>query len=198
MRYDFSMLYYTFVAIFTFSFALANSLGGKLLPFPFIHSLFMTSGTLVYPLTFVISDLVTEVYGEKKAKTMVLCGFLASAFVFLVQLAFSMDFRISGILILSSLIAFLAGQLIDIKLFSLIKKWTNGRLLWLRNQLSTYISQVFDTWIVNSLVLFWGLGLSWNSAFPVILGNFLYKMIFTIAAIPVLYISVKKAKAYEI
>jgi len=162
----------------------ANIMGGKVITLPFMQ---LTSGTLLYPITFFLSDLVTEVYGEKRARLMVGCGFLTSLLAFFIQYQLNGNARLSAILIFSSLAAFMCGQLLDIRLFSWIKRLTGGRHLWLRNQVSTYISQLTDTLIVNTLLLFWGLGLSLTQAYPIFLGNLCYKMLFTIVTIPLLY-----------
>lgn len=183
------MIYFAFLSLFSLAFMCANILGGKILS---IYFLPITSGTLVYPLTFFISDLVTEVYGETKARLMVGSGFFASLIAFTIQYQQNGNVRLSSILILSSLIAFVTSQLLDIRIFSWIKKITSGHHLWLRNQLSTYISQFIDTCIVNGLLLLWGLGLSYSEAYPIFLGNLVYKMFFTIAMVPLLYALVVK------
>lgn len=188
------MVYCLLVSVFSIAFMFANILGGVILPFPFSKTLFLTSGTLVYPITFVISDLVAELYGEKRARIMVSSGFAASLLAFCYQYVTQGNFRISAILIVSSLIGFVSSQLLDIRLFTLIKKWTKSRHLWLRNQVSTYFSQLIDTLLVNFLILFWGLNLDFSEAYPILLGNLIYKMLFTVAALPLLYLSVKLTK----
>lgn len=175
------MLYYALVSIFSLAFMFANILGGTIFPFPFSKPLFLTSGTLVYPITFVISHLVRELYGEKRARIMVCSGFAVSLCAFsyqyltqdlsqdLSQDLAQVNFRISAILIVSSLIGFASSQLLDIRSFNLVKKRTRTHYPWLRNQVSTYFSQFIDTLLVNL-------------------------MIFIVATLPLLYPPVKLTK----
>lgn len=151
-------------------------------------------GLLPYPLTFLCTDVVCELYGKKRASQLVALGFLANVWVFFVmwgsgllpnvppmayngelpnplddQFAF---YRIRQLCLTSigaSMLAYLVAQNIDVALFHTLKKWTRGKHLWLRNNVSTMSSQFVDTlivlsvceWITHSLPIdpnlpFWG------------------------------------------
>lgn len=155
-----------------------------------MDSLALTSGTLPYPVTFLISDLITEIWGRDKAYKMLRLSFIACLIAFIVQYLFFESARLSGILILASLIAFGFGQAVDIALFEWIKKKTRGRYLWIRNQTSTAVSQIVDTMIINSILLFWGLELTFQEAYPVMVGNLVYKFFFALVTVPLLYLGV--------
>ena len=86
--------------------------------------------------------------------------------------------------------AYLIAQLIDIRIFHLIKKITNNKYLWLRNNLSTMLSQLIDTIIVNSIFLGFGMGLETNLIIQIIICNYLIKLIFAAIDTPLVYLGV--------
>jgi uncharacterized integral membrane protein (TIGR00697 family) len=131
----------------------------------------ISAGVLPYPITFLLTDILSEIYGRKKTNTVVYTGFAASLFVlfmlFLGSLFPSIEespvsdeyyntvFQNSWRVILASMVAYLTAQLVDIRLFHFWKKLTKGKKLWLRNNASTILSQLVDTTLVV-LVLFVG------------------------------------------
>ena len=164
---------------------LTNIIGVKLFE---IYSITLTTGIITYPLTFLITDIVCEVFGKKKASLMVLLGFFASilSLIFInlavilpgskvwvnnslgynsiedMQNAYESVFTLPGFLITASMLAYLVAQLIDVSIFHYLKKLTSGKKLWLRNNISTIFSQLVDTIIVNSIFLYFGLNLDWD------------------------------------
>jgi len=139
---------------------------------------FQTSlGVIFYSGIFFATDMMSEKYGRAEAGKAVLIGFAVScSIVVMMSLAllfnpstepetaeFSQDIQRSFETILNfsprfvfgSLLAYLISQSIDVWLFHRIKRATKGRYLWLRNNLSTMISQLFDT-LIYSLVVWWG------------------------------------------
>lgn len=188
----------------------------KVIYIPWFPKLTLTSGILTYPLTFLITDLVSEIYGEKKAKLMIFIAFcmnlLMVAFtqttlalpghaewvapfnrfgytsVNHYQTAFESVFSISGMIFIGSMAAYLIGQMLDVKLFLLLKKKTQGKHLWLRNNVSTCASQLIDTFIMNGIVLIWGLKLSWSTCAIIMLSEYLYKVVFALLDTPLIYI----------
>lgn len=212
-KYEFYylLLVVTFCSVFIGS----NVIAAKLFYFPWDPSRAFPSGLLTYPLTFVITDLISEVYGEKKARSAIFLAFfmnlLILAFIQLAvhlpphsiwfvegnrygyedligyQTAFESVFGLSGILLMGSLVAYLFGQLIDVRLFGWIGSLTQGRHLWLRNNVSTLISQLVDTLIVCSIYLFWGMGIGWEEGWVIIGWSYGYKCLFAIADTPFVY-----------
>lgn len=163
-RYE--QLYAGFVAVFVTFVVLTNTVGVKL---------FTAFGTVLpvsiiwFPLTFLITDIVSEMYGARRARFLVIMGFCMS----LLLLAFSLigirlpvaefyplqeDYtNIFGPiwrLLFGSMAAYLLAQLIDVRLFHFWKKLTKGKHLWLRNNASTMISQFIDTFTVNTIFLY--------------------------------------------
>jgi len=93
-------------------------------------------------------------------------------------------------LILGSMTAYLAAQLLDVKLFHFWKRVTRGRHLWLRNNASTMTSQLVDTIIVNSIFLGLGLGLAWEVVVKIIVASYLAKLLIALADTPFVYLGV--------
>lgn len=125
-------------------------------------------GILPYPITFLITDVLSEVYGRKRTNQVVFSGFIVSLFVLLMlwvghlfpaiegspvsDSAYNQVFQNSGRVIMASMTAYLFAQLIDVRLYHFWKKLTKGRHLWLRNNASTIVSQVVDTTLVVGII----------------------------------------------
>ena len=88
------------------------------------------------------------------------------------------------------MLAYLVAQLIDVKIFHYLKKLTNEKKLWLRNNLSTMFSQLIDTVIVNSIFLYLGLNLEWNIIVDIIIASYIVKIIIAAIDTPLVYIGV--------
>ncbi|MGB6036959.1 MAG: queuosine precursor transporter [Cryomorphaceae bacterium] len=131
----------------------------------------ISAGVLPYPITFLLTDILSEIYGRKKTNAVVYTGFAASLFVLLMLFLGSLFpsiedspvsdeyyntvFQNSWKVILASMVAYLTAQLVDVRLFHFWKKLTKGKKLWLRNNASTILSQLVDTTLVV-MVLFVG------------------------------------------
>lgn len=129
-------------------------------------------GALPYPLTFLCTDLISELYGQKRANQVVWVGLLLNLWVvFIVWLGgvlpgFEMIDPLTGEVVrdaagrvpvffeirnltfgtvTASMVAYLTAQFVDVKLFHFWKELTQGKYLWLRNNGSTLISQLVDT-----------------------------------------------------
>mgnify|MGYP002784144838 CR=1 FL=1 len=199
-------------------FALEDTLGIE----PFEWSLFgqsgslsFTAGTLVWPLVFVLTDLVNEFYGRRGVRfiswlavTMILFAFgFAAAAIALApadwwvgaasaqgvpdqQKAFAAIFGQGLWIIAGSTVAFLVGQLIDIAMFVRIRRWTGERLVWLRATGSTAVSQLIDSFVVLWIAFVLG-PQQWPTSLWLAVGtvNYGYKMLAAIALIPLIYLS---------
>ena len=159
-------------------------------------------GILPYPITFLITDVLSEVYGKKKANQVVIAGIFASFFSMLIILVanavpeinnspinnalFSKVFGLSPLAVLASMIAYLCAQFIDIKIFHFWKKKTNGKHLWLRNNFSTFTSQFIDTFTVLFLLSSFNV-LPWNIFYGLLISGFLFKIIIALLDTPILY-----------
>ena len=112
------------------------------------------------------------------------------------QNAYESVFTLPGFLISASMLAYLVAQLIDVRIFHYLKKITNEKKLWLRNNVSTIFSQLIDTIIVNSIFLYFGLNLSWDIIFNIIIASYFFKILIAIVDTPLVYIGVHFTKKY--
>ncbi len=160
-------------------------------------------GILPYPITFLVTDIISEIYGRKKANQVVIAGFLSSVFILgVVTLAnfvpatdwspidnqtFSKVFGLFGPAVFASMTAYLSAQLIDVRIFHFWKKLTNNRHLWLRNNGSTIFSQLVDTFAV--LFLLCSLGtIAWDKFSILFFNGFLFKVLVAFIDTPLFYI----------
>lgn len=188
---------------------ISNIISAKMFQLPFLENFFIPVGLLTYPLTFLLSDLTTEFFGEKQAKFMIYIAFFLNTISFgLIQLAlflpalsvedqiaFQAVLGLSGLRIFSSLTSFLTAQIVDVQLYALIKRWTGPNLLWLRNNGSTLVSQLVDTLMIDILYLYWGLGMEFAQVLPIMCFSYIYKVFFSIASTPLFYFLVALTKA---
>jgi queuosine precursor transporter len=162
-------------------------------------------GILPYPITFLVTDIISEIYGKKKANQVVTTGIFASVFSLgIIYLAnevpaiptspvdnatFSTVFGQTALAVLASMLAYLAAQYIDIQIYHFWKKLTNGRMLWLRNNFSTITSQAVDTFSVLFLLCSFNI-LPWNVFSGLFISGFLFKLMIALIDTPFLYLAV--------
>lgn len=197
------VIYQVISASFCVIVVVSNILSAKMILLPFF-ALSIPAGLITYPLTFLISDLVTEIFGPKHAKLMVYLALAMSLLSFcMIDLAlmlpestfntsnaFQAVLGLSGLRIFSSLISYVTAQLVDIQLYAAIKRWTGPHHLWLRNNGSTCISQMVDTIMVDLIFLWWGLQIPMQEVFPIIVFSYAYKAFFSLASTPLFYLLV--------
>ncbi|MCB9672841.1 MAG: queuosine precursor transporter [Alphaproteobacteria bacterium] len=210
-------VYLVLASAFCVVLVLTNVVGIKLFQAPFLDDFALTTGILAYPATFVLTDLVSEIYGKKRADFMVGLGFAMSMLMLVIvqlavrmpphrfwvpadgafypdpagyQHAFESVFALNGILLFASMLAYLCAQLCDNWLFHFWKQVTNGKHLWLRNNGSTWISQLVDTFVVGS-ILFWGaFGMSFADGLSVMLTIYGFKLVLAALDTPFVYAGV--------
>lgn len=172
---------------------------------PFIgnYSFEQSVGLLPYPITFLVTDIISEIYGQKRANQVVLSGLIASIFMLLivtiadlVQAAawspvnneiFSQVFGLSAAAVFASMLAYLFAQFVDVRLFHFWKKLTNGKHLWLRNNASTIFSQFIDTFSVLFLLCYFG-AIQWDMFWILFINGFLFKVFFAAFDTPLFYL----------
>lgn len=202
-RYTLTMTYRLISSIFTLIVVASIFISFKMVELPIVH-VSVPAGLLTYPLTFLLSDLVTEVFGAKKAKQMVAIAFAMSILSYSLlcvipflplqdpemKRALRGYVGLNGWILLASLSAYVTAQVLDIQLYSRIRNWTQGRFLWLRNNGSTCISQMVDTWIVGTIHLYFGMGLEIALVWKIMLFSYTYKAFFSIVTTPLFYLFV--------
>ncbi len=195
-------LYIVLVGIFIASLITCNLIANKFVTVDLGFKVFIVSaGILPYPLTFLVTDLISEIYGQKRATLVVFSGFIASMFVLLFlwlggqfnaipssivgDETYNSVFQNAWRIIAASMIAYLFAQFVDVRIFHFWKKLTNGKHLWLRNNGSTVASQLIDTTLVVC-ILFLGV---WNGdqIFQAIIDGWLFKMLMAFVDTPIIY-----------
>ncbi|WP_438962068.1 queuosine precursor transporter [Nonlabens sp.] len=162
-------------------------------------------GLLPYPITFLITDLVSEIYGRRKANDLVLAGIFASFFslgiIYVANAApatgfspiqddtFTRVFGATAIAVISSMLAYLFAQFVDIQIYHFWKRLTKGKMLWLRNNASTVFSQFVDTMCVLLLLCFNEV-IAWEQFWPLLGAGFLFKVLVALIDTPFLYLGV--------
>lgn len=162
-------------------------------------------GILPYPITFLITDIISEIYGKKKANQVVTNGIFASIFSLgIIYIAnhvpaiegspvddalFTKVFGQTALAVLASMLAYLAAQYIDIQIYHFWKKLTQGKMLWLRNNFSTMTSQAVDTFTVLLLLCSFEI-LPWEVFGKLFISGFVFKMFIALLDTPFMYIAV--------
>lgn len=222
-------LFIAIAAFFVANALIAECIGGKLFSLesvfglaPSNFSLFgesglsytLTCGVLLWPLEFVITDIVNEYYGQKAVKriSVIAVALIGYAFIMFyiamkappsdfwlhskkeqgvpdMQAGFSAIFGQGMWIILGSLAAFLVSQLVDVFVFHKIKQKTGNKMVWLRATGSTIISQLVDSFIVLFIAFKLGNNWSWQLVLAVCLVNYSYKFVMAIILTPLIYLA---------
>ncbi len=203
--------------IFLTSLVLGNVIGTT--KFVDIFGLIVPAGVLAYPFTFLATDLICELYGKRKAQTLVWIGFIMNIFMLgLMSLGhflpdatgvsgaastFEDVYRFMVGNVIASMIAYLIAQTVDVRMFHFWKRLTKGKHLWLRNNISTTASQLIDTIsILTILYLADNLGSEIDSIsrlIQLIFASYIFKFFFALFDTPLFYLFVWlfKEKVHE-
>jgi uncharacterized integral membrane protein (TIGR00697 family) len=172
----------------------------------------LTCGVILWPLEFVMTDIVNEYYGPKAVKRISYIAVSLISYAFLMfylaihlppadfwiktgsqqgvpdmQIAFNAIFGQGMWIIFASLVAFLVSQLIDVTIFHRIKAATGEKWIWLRATGSTLVSQLVDSFIVLFIAFKIGKDWSWQTVLAICLVNYVYKFAMAIILTPVIY-----------
>jgi queuosine precursor transporter len=181
----------------------------------------LTCGVLLWPLEFVMTDIVNEYYGPKAVRRISYTAVALISYGFLMfYLAMGMppaDFwygsgvengipdmnkAFNGIfgqgmwIIAGSLTAFLVSQIVDVTVFHKIKKYTGEKKVWLRATGSTVVSQLVDSFIVLFIAFKIGRGWSWQLVLGICVVNYIYKFSMAVILTPVIYFVEKRIEKY--
>ena len=195
-------LYLVLAGVFIASLVTCNLIANKFVTVDLGFKVFIVSaGILPYPFTFLVTDLISELYGQKKANLVVFAGFISSMFVLLflwlggqfnaipdslvTDDTYNSVFRNAWRIIAASMTAYLFAQFVDVRIFHFWKRLTNGKHLWLRNNASTVVSQLLDT-ILVICILFVGVWSSDQILFAIIDG-WTFKMLMALIDTPIIY-----------
>ena len=162
-------------------------------------------GILPYPITFLITDLISEIYGKKRANQIVITGIFASIFSLTIVYVsnvvpatswspvsdsmFSTVFGNTALAVFASMLAYLFAQFIDIQIYHFWKRLTKGKHLWLRNNFSTFSSQFVDTLTILVLLCSFNI-IEWDKFKGLLVAGFLFKALIAAIDTPFLYLGV--------
>ncbi len=205
-------IYFLLAALFITSLVVSNLIFQKFFYWhPFDIEIFGTKlfeisvGILPYPITFLITDLISEIYGKKRANDVVVAGIFASLFSLAIVLIsnavpatswspvgdelFSTVFGGTAIAVTASMMAYLFAQFIDIQIYHFWRRITKGKHLWLRNNFSTFSSQFVDTLTILLLLCSFEI-IAWEQFYGLLISGFLFKVLIAICDTPFLYLGV--------
>lgn len=179
----------------------------------------LTCGVLLWPLEFVITDIVNEFYGPRAVRRISYTAIILIAYAFLmyflaihippadawiassskqgvpnIQDAFSAIFGQNNMIIVGSLVAFLVSQIVDVSVFHQIKKRTGNKHLWLRATGSTLVSQLVDSYIV--LFIAFSQYFTWQQILAFGMMNYIYKFTVAIVLTPLIYLVEGRIERY--
>jgi uncharacterized integral membrane protein (TIGR00697 family) len=181
----------------------------------------LTCGVLLWPLEFVMTDIVNEFYGPKAVRRISYTAVALISYAFIMfyaalrippadfwlttktdagvpnmQHAFSAIFGQGMWIILGSLVAFLVSQIVDVTIFHRIKAMTGEKYIWLRATGSTVVSQLVDSFIVLYIAFKIGNNWTWQQVFAIGIMNYIYKATMAIVLTPVIYIVEHRIEKY--
>ncbi len=182
-------------------------------------SFVLTCGVLLWPLEFVITDIVNEYYGPKAVRRISFTAVILISYAFLmyymaigippadvwlnssskqgvenIQTSFNAIFGQNMRIIVGSIVAFLVSQIVDVTIFHKIKRATGDKHLWLRATGSTLVSQIVDSYVV--LFIAFGGIYSWQLILAIGIMNYLYKFTMALVLTPVIYFVEKRIEKY--
>jgi uncharacterized integral membrane protein (TIGR00697 family) len=202
-------IFYTLLAgIFLTALTLGNVIG--VTKFVDLGIFVIPAGLLAYPVTFLATDLISELYGRRRAQALVLVGFVMNIFMLgLMWLGHSLPDAsgVSGAAttfdtvyaymkpnVAASMVAYLVAQSVDVQAFHFWKRLTRGKHLWLRNNASTTFSQLVDTVLILSILYATsGLGPDINSLSALVtlmVSSYSFKVAFALFDTPLFYAGV--------
>ena len=181
----------------------------------------LTCGVLLWPLEFVITDIVNEYYGPKAVRRISYIAVALISYAFLMfylamsaapasfwveskmqngipsmQLAFEAIFGQGMWIIIGIIIAFMVSQLIDVTVFHQIKKRTGEKMIWLRSTGSTVVSQLVDSFVVLFIAFKIGNGWAWSTVLAVGVVNYMYKFTMAIVLTPLIHLIRNRIENY--
>lgn len=190
-------------AVFMLGLIMSNLFGGKLIN---ICGVTVAGAIATYPLTFLSTDIIGEIWGKKEANDCVKIGIIVQlSFLLLgyISLAIpaqvqSADLQNSLVIVLNqgtrmtlaSLGAFTCSQFMDVKIFHRLKEICGGKYKWLRNNGSTMTSQLFDT-IIFVIIAFYGVV---DNIILMVIAQYIVKLVLALIDTPFFYFFTRRTK----
>ena len=216
-------LFVFLAGLFITNAVIAELISNKLIEIPLNINLFGTEfgpfvtivGILPWPIVFLLTDLLNEFYGYKAVKRLSWITAILIAYCFIIvglaiqipaveiegstlsdDYSFNKVFGQAQMVIVGSICAFLASQLLDALLFKWIKSRTGSRYIWLRSTGSTVVSQLIDSYIVLYIGFVLPGSLSFSDFMTIAPTNYILKLIIAILLTPLIYLGHYLIKKY--
>ena len=202
-----STLYVVVVAFFVTDLIISNVIAVKTIQF---GGVVLQAADLIFPITYILGDILTEVYGYKRARKAIWIGFSCSLFAVMAitlgqylpaqgdwhdQAAYDAILGSQWRIVAASFTAYLFGEFMNSYVLAKMKIWTKGKYLWTRTIGSTVVGQAFDTSIFLVLA-FWGV-MPTEVLISLIGFQWLFKIAYETAATPLTYLVVNTLKRHE-
>ncbi|OGY45999.1 MAG: hypothetical protein A3A24_01085 [Candidatus Buchananbacteria bacterium RIFCSPLOWO2_01_FULL_46_12] len=196
------------LSLYITSLIASSTLGIKLMPF--IFGTHLSTAIFTFPIVFLTTDVIGEVYGKPLARTFVRMGFYAlilflgfnwlsnimpSSLDFFMLNSYNEIFSLSFRFTLASIVAFLIGEYQDVFSFFFLKAKLGGRLFWLRSNLSNFWGQLIDS-TVWSLIAFAGV-YPLKTIIMIIIPWWLFKVGMGVIYTPLSYLGIRLLKGKE-
>jgi queuosine precursor transporter len=203
----FSIWFILVVALFITSLITANLVAVKLID---IAGLIMPAGVVIFPISYIVGDVLTEVYGYQQARRVIWLGFLCNLLVVMTimllerlpapgfwdgQDAYERILGFTPRLLLASFLAYLVGEFANSAVMAQMKVATEGRFLWMRTIGSTIVGQGLDS-SVFIVVAFYG-AMPTGVLVNTVLIQWVVKSVYEALATPVTYVVIRNLKSRE-
>lgn len=207
-------IYTSLCVLFSVLIVMGNLIYQKFVSLPILpfHTFELSVGAILYPLTFLLTDLITEFYGKEKANFCVKLGISMNILVACMiagmdqleatdwskidNVLFHKVFGLYSIAFIGSILACYTAQTVDIMLYVWIRKITKGKWLWARNNGSTAVSLFVDTFIVITFMTLFHI-FPLERMWPLIMNSYFFKLFFSICSTPLFYLLVKIIKTLQ-
>ena len=185
----------------------SNLIAGKMMS---LGSITLPAAVILFPITYIMGDVFTEVYGFKNTRTIIWTGFACSAFAVAIYMitivlphpdfwgnqdAYVTVLSTTPRVFIASLLGYLFGEFSNSMILSKLKVVTQGKKLWVRTILSTVVGEAFDT-IIFIAVSFWGT-MENSVLLQMMIFQYLFKVCYEVIFTPVTYAVVKWIKKKE-
>ncbi len=207
MQETYSYRFVLISVIYVTALMVANTVASKLVLIgPFV----ITGGIVIFPLTYIFGDILTEVYGYRKSRRIIWLGFLSLVIMvagymavqalphpafWTNQEAYESILGFVPRIVIASMIGYLVGEFSNSVVMSIMKVRMKGRALWMRTIGSTIVGEGVDT-LIFVTIAFAGI-LAWGEFWQVVLSGYVLKVAYEVIATPITYKIVKYLKKTE-
>ncbi len=193
-----SLLFMIIAVIYVTCLLLSNIIAGKM--WAVTPNITLPAAVILFPITYIFGDVFTEVYGFRKARTIIWLGFACSFFAVLIYLitialphpgfwenqdAYAIVMGTTPRVAAASFIGYLFGEFSNSMILSKLKVATKGKKLWVRTILSTLVGEGFDS-VIFVMISFWGT-MDNATVLQMILFQYLFKVLYEIIFTPATY-----------